>query len=138
MREQLLDKASMFSDELTEAILMESVTEDVIKQAVRKATLARKLTPVFMGSAFKNQGVQRLLDGVLDYLPAPDEVENIALDIDNDQAPVASSSPIPKLRSSGSRSSSRRAGSASSPTCACTRARSRRRCSSTTSGRPRS
>ena len=88
MREQLLDKASMFSDELTEAILMESVTEDVIKRAVRTATLARKLTPVFMGSAFKNQGVQRLLDGVLDYLPAPDEVENTALDIDNDQAPV--------------------------------------------------
>jgi elongation factor G len=88
MRETLLDKASMFSDELTEAILMDAVTEDLIKDAVRKATIKRKLTPVFMGSAYKNQGVQKLLDGVVDYLPAPDEVENKALDIDNDQAEV--------------------------------------------------
>ncbi len=61
----------MFSDELTEAILEEKVTEDVIQAAIRKATIALKLTPVFMGSAYKNKGVQLLLDGVLDYLPEP-------------------------------------------------------------------
>lgn len=82
-REQLLDAASMFSDELTEAILESTVTEDLIKQAVRKGTLSRKMTPVFLGSAYKNIGVQTLLDGVGDYLPSPLDVENRALDLDN-------------------------------------------------------
>jgi elongation factor G len=60
----------MFSDELTEAMLEEKPTVDLIKAAIRKGTIELKLTPVFMGSAYKNKGVQPLLDGVIDYLPA--------------------------------------------------------------------
>ncbi|HTY19769.1 MAG TPA: elongation factor G [Myxococcota bacterium] len=88
-REAMLDAVSMFSDELTEAILEERVTEDLIHQAVRRGTLSRELTPVFMGSAYKNKGVQLLLDGVVRYLPCPTDVENTAVDLTNDEAPIA-------------------------------------------------
>ncbi|MBN1107054.1 MAG: elongation factor G [Deltaproteobacteria bacterium] len=83
-REELLDAASMFSDELMEAIFEGNVTEALIHQAIRQGTLQRKLTPVFLGSAYKNIGVQTLLDGVCNYLPSPLEVENRALDLDRD------------------------------------------------------
>jgi elongation factor G len=72
----------MFSDELTEAILADQVTEDLIRAAVRAGTIARKLTPVFIGSAYKNKGIQPLLDGVVSYLPNPADVKNIARDMD--------------------------------------------------------
>jgi elongation factor G len=88
-REALLDAASMFSDELTEAMLEENVQIDQIRRAIRTACIARQLTPVFMGSAYKNKGVQKLLDGVCYYLPAPFEVENFAHDQDNHEAKVA-------------------------------------------------
>lgn len=91
-REELIDAASMFSDELMEAALEESVSEDLLIDAVRKGTLSRQLTPVFMGSAYKNKGVQPLLDAVNNFLPSPGEVENIALDMDNDEKPVTLSS----------------------------------------------
>ena len=52
----------------------ESITEDEIREVVREATLSLDITPVFCGSAFKNKGVQRLLDGVIDYLPSPVDV----------------------------------------------------------------
>ena len=87
-REELLDAASMFSDELTEAILEEEVTEELFKKAIRDATIARQLVPVFCGSAYKNKGVQKLLDGVRDYLPAPDEVDNFALTLEEDPEKV--------------------------------------------------
>jgi elongation factor G len=88
-REELLDVASMFSDELMEAVLEDRVSEDLICQAVREGTLSRKLTPVFMGSAYKNVGVQLVLDGVNQYLPAPDEVENVARDLGQDEKEVS-------------------------------------------------
>jgi elongation factor G len=73
-REKMLDVVSMFSDELTEAILEERVTEQLVHEAVRRGTLSLDLTPVFLGSAYKNKGVQKLLDAVTAYLPSPDEV----------------------------------------------------------------
>jgi translation elongation factor EF-G len=85
---ELIDAASMFSDELAEAYLEGKETVEKIYAAVRKATLSRQMTPVFMGTAYKNKGVQPLLDGVIRYLPSPYEVENVALDIDNDQKEV--------------------------------------------------
>ncbi len=91
-REIMLDAVSMFDDELMEAMLEESVTEAMIKRAVRKATLSLDLTPVFMGSAYKNKGVQALLDAVGDYLPNPNEVENKGLDLAHDEAEIELSS----------------------------------------------
>jgi len=88
-REELIDVASMFSDELTEAILEEKeISEDLIIAAVRRGTLTRKITPVFMGSAYKNKGVQPLLNAVIRLLPCPAEVKNEALDMDNNETPV--------------------------------------------------
>ena len=84
----MLDSVSMYSDELTEAILEESVTEELIHEAVRRGTLSRALTPVFMGSAYKNKGVQLLLDAVIRYLPSPLDVENTAVDLSAGEAPI--------------------------------------------------
>jgi elongation factor G len=88
-REEMLDAVSMFSDELTEAMLENRVTPELIEAAVRKATIARKITPVFMGSAYKNKGVQPLLDAVLRYLPNPGEVVNEAVRLSGDQETIA-------------------------------------------------
>ncbi|HWX74953.1 MAG TPA: elongation factor G, partial [Solirubrobacteraceae bacterium] len=88
-RETMLDAVSLYSDELTEAILEEKVTEDLIHDAVRRGTLSQRLTPVFMGSAYKNKGVQPLLDAVTRYLPCPSDVENTAVDLSNDEAAIA-------------------------------------------------
>jgi len=87
-RETMLDAVSLYSDTLTEAILEGNVTEDLIHDAVRKGTLAQTLTPVFVGSAYKNKGVQLLLDAVTRYLPSPLDVENTAVDLSNDEAPI--------------------------------------------------
>lgn len=87
-RDELLDAVSMFSDELMEAILDDAVNEDLIYRAVREATISRRLTPVFMGSAYKNIGVQTVLDGVNRYLPNPTEAENVALDLDHNEKEV--------------------------------------------------
>ena len=81
-REVMLDAVSMFSEELMEAILEENVTPELVHTAVRTGTLTRELTPVFMGSAYKNKGVQPLLDAVVDYLPNPTQVENLATNVD--------------------------------------------------------
>jgi elongation factor G len=77
-REEMLDAATMFSDDLMEAVLEDAVTEDLIHDAIRIGTISQELTPVFMGSAYKNRGVQLLLDAVIRYLPNPTEVVNEA------------------------------------------------------------
>jgi elongation factor G len=83
-REIMLDTISMFSDELMEAMMEEEVTEDLVHAAIRKATLSRQITPVLLGSAYKNRGVQKLLDAVVNWLPTPTEVENDAIDMEGE------------------------------------------------------
>ncbi len=74
-REHLLEEVSHYDDALLELILEEQeVPEELLKQAIRAATLSSKLTPVLCGSSFKNKGVQPLLDAVIDYLPSPLDV----------------------------------------------------------------
>lgn len=89
-REELLDAVSMCSgnDELMEAMLEDNVSVDLLKACIRRATINLELCPVFMGSAHKNKGIQPLLDGVVDYLPNPTDVENRALDLDKNEEEV--------------------------------------------------
>jgi elongation factor G len=87
-REAMLDALSMFSDELAEAFLEGRETETQIRAAIRAGTLSLGLTPVLMGSAYRNKGIQPLLDAVTDYLPSPREARNTALDLDADGASV--------------------------------------------------
>ena len=76
--QELVEAAADFDDDLMEKVLMdEEVTVDELKAAIRKGVLACELNPVFVGSAYKNKGVQELLDAVVDYLPAPTDVEAI-------------------------------------------------------------
>ncbi len=88
LREQLIDAASMFSDELAEAYLEGETTPEMLYAAIRRGALSQELTPVFLGSAYRNMGVQALLDGMVRYLPAPEEVENHALDLEREEEPV--------------------------------------------------
>jgi len=87
-RDLMLDQLSMVNDELTEAILEEKVTPELLRKCLRDSTIALKCTPVMLGSALGNKGVQLLLDGVCNYLPEPREVENIALDLDKEETPI--------------------------------------------------
>jgi elongation factor G len=74
-REHLLEEVSHYDDGLLELILEEAeIPEERLKQAIRKATLSTRLTPVLCGSSFKNKGVQPLLDAVIEYLPSPLDV----------------------------------------------------------------
>ncbi|MDR0638723.1 MAG: elongation factor G [Spirochaetaceae bacterium] len=85
-REELIDSVSLFSDELAERFLDgEAIPEDLIRSAIRKGTLAEQFVPVMMGSAYKNKGIQTLLDAVTYYLPDPTEVKNFALDLDKNE-----------------------------------------------------
>ena len=86
--EALIDAASMFSDELAEAFLEGEVDEEMVHEAVRKGTIERGILPVFLGSAYKNKGVQPLLDAIVSYLPSPFEVSSVALDLSNNEEPV--------------------------------------------------
>ena len=83
-REEMLDAVSMFSDELMEAIFEGQVTEALVIAAIRKGTLSLQLTPVLVGSAYKNKGVQTVLDAIGDYLPNPRDILNEAIDLDTD------------------------------------------------------
>jgi len=87
-RADLLDAASLFSDELLEAALEDRATPELIHEAIRRGTLSLDLTPVLIGSAYKNKGVQKLMDAVNHYLPSPSEVPIEAVDLDRDAVPV--------------------------------------------------
>lgn len=88
-RQEMISKAADHDDALAEKFLMEEdPSEAEIKAAIRKGCLKLDLTPVFMGSAYKNKGVQALLNGVVDYLPDPREVINQGYDQDNKEEKV--------------------------------------------------
>ena len=75
-REKLIDTLSAVSDSVTEKYLSgEELPADLIRRELRKAVIARDILPMFAGASRRNMGVQPLIDAVLDYLPAPDEVE---------------------------------------------------------------
>ncbi len=86
-REALLDEVSMFSEELMEAVLDGGeIDTALVYEAIRKGTTKLEFTPVFVGSAYKNKGIQLLLDAVEAYLPCPTDVANFALDLKNSEA----------------------------------------------------
>ena len=86
-REAMLEAISMFDDELMELVMEgENPPEEMMHKAIRTGTLANELVPVYVGSAYKNKGVQPLLDAVMRYMPSPPDIENKALDLDNDEA----------------------------------------------------
>jgi elongation factor G len=88
-RQEMIEALADVDDEIAEKFLADEMpTEDEIRAAVRRATLALKITPVFMGSAYKNKGVQVLLDGVCHYLPNPAEVVNEAHDQEQDEKKI--------------------------------------------------
>ncbi|MCB0394127.1 MAG: elongation factor G, partial [Bdellovibrionales bacterium] len=94
-RADLIAAAADCDDIVGEKFLMEEeITNQELMAAIRKGTIELKLVPVFLGSAFKNKGVQLLLDGVGDYLPNPTQVKNEALDLDkNEEKQVLESNP---------------------------------------------
>ena len=86
LREQLMEAAAEANEELMDKYLEEgSLSEQEIKQGIRIRTLANEIVPVLGGSAFKNKGVQAVLDAVIDYLPAPDEVKAIEGLLDDEE-----------------------------------------------------
>ncbi|PLB54547.1 elongation factor G, mitochondrial [Aspergillus steynii IBT 23096] len=88
-RKMLIETLADVDDEIAELFLSEiEPTPDQIKAAIRRATVSLKFTPVFMGSALANKSVQPMLDGVVDFLPNPSEVQNLALDKKRDEASV--------------------------------------------------
>ena len=99
MHEDLVEAAAEANDELTEKYLEgEALSEEEIKKGLRTRTLANEIVPVLGGSAFKNKGVQAMLDAVIEYLPSPTEVKSIEGELDDgkqavrsadDQAPFA-------------------------------------------------
>jgi elongation factor G len=83
-RHEMLDALSMYDDEMTERLLEEQpIAEEMIRQTIREATINRDIVPLMMGSAFKNKGVQPLLDAVGDYLPSPLDRSYFARDHNN-------------------------------------------------------
>ncbi|TDZ46000.1 Elongation factor G [Colletotrichum trifolii] len=88
-RQELIEKLADVDDEIAEIFLEEQTPEiPQIKAAIRRSTIALKFSPVMMGSALADKGIQTVLDAVCDYLPNPSEVENQALDKKRDEATV--------------------------------------------------
>jgi elongation factor G len=88
-RSMLLEQLSDVDDEIAELFLAEETPSvEQLKAAIRRQTIACKFVPVFMGAAYKNKGVQPLLDGVVDYLPMPSEKDNFALDRNKNEEKV--------------------------------------------------
>jgi elongation factor G len=87
-REKLVEAAAEASEELMNKYLEgESLTEEEIKAAIRQRTIAGEIQPMLCGSAFKNKGVQAMLDAVIEYMPAPTDIPPVG-GTDEDEAPV--------------------------------------------------
>jgi elongation factor G len=96
-RTRMIEVLADVDDAIAEKFLAEQpLTPEDLVPAIRRATIAFKATPVFIGSAYKNKGVQLLLDGVNDYLPNPTEVENEALDQNNHEEQITLPSDVNK------------------------------------------
>jgi len=96
-RARMIEVLADVDDAIAEKFLAEQpLTPEDLVPAIRRATIAFKATPVFIGSAYKNKGVQLLLDGVNDYLPNPTEVENKALDQNNHEEQITLPSDVNK------------------------------------------
>lgn len=88
-RAQLIEAIADFDDEIAEKYLSdEEIPLEKIIQVLRKTTINHQVTPVYVGTAKKNKGVQPLLDGVCMFLPNPSERINLALDLDNNEEPI--------------------------------------------------
>jgi elongation factor G len=88
-RQAIIEGVAEVDEQLGELFLNDAtITNEQIKQAIRRATIALKMTPVMCGSAYKNKGVQLLLNAVRDYLPSPKDVTNEALDQKNNEAKI--------------------------------------------------
>ncbi len=97
-REKMLDALSMYNDEMTELLLEDKpIEQDMITRTIREATINRDIVPLMMGSAFKNKGVQPLMDAVCDFLPSPMDRSSFARDHDNKgtEIPLASDPDAP-------------------------------------------
>ncbi len=89
-RHGMLDTLSLYSDELMELMLEDhAISEDLLHRIIREQTIAREITPVLLGSAFRNKGVQPLLDAVARYLPSPVDRLTFARDNENEGAEIA-------------------------------------------------
>jgi len=96
-REIMLDAVSMFSEEIMELMMEEAeIPEELLHSTIRKAVISQELVPVYLGSAYKNKGVQEMMDAVLRYLPAPPDVTNKALDLDKDEEEIIIPSDVTK------------------------------------------
>ncbi len=90
MREYLVEAAAEANDELMEKYLEEGeLSEEEVKQGIRARTLANEIIPVLGGSAFKNKGVQAMLDAVVEYMPSPIEVKAIEGTLDDKEETAA-------------------------------------------------
>jgi elongation factor G len=90
LREQLIEVAAESSEELMDKYLEDGVLSvDEIKSGIRKLTLNNEIVPAFCGSAFKNKGVQAVLDGVIEYLPSPEDVPAITGHLSDAEETVA-------------------------------------------------
>ncbi len=92
-RNEMLEAISMFNDEMMEMLLEEKdIEQNMIQHTIREATINRDIVPMMMGSAFKNKGIQPLMDAVCDYLPSPLDRPAFARDHDNEGTEVPLSS----------------------------------------------
>ena len=100
-REEMMEAAAECSEEMMDKYLENGeLSEEDIKEGIRQQTLANEIIPAFCGTAFKNKGVQRLLDGVIEFLPAPTEVPDVrgeTMDGEEDTRETSDESPFSAL-----------------------------------------